>query len=106
MRPVELATLLSLLLCVPAAADPGASEKQALRHLVQQDCGSCHGMTLKGGLGGPLLPGALEGKDADALAEVILHGIEGTPMPGWKGLLSPSEARWIAAELKKGSFVE
>ncbi|MDX1710312.1 MAG: cytochrome c [Rhodovibrionaceae bacterium] len=106
MRPVELAVVFLLIVPASAAAEPGASDRQALRHLVLQDCGSCHGMTLKGGLGGPLLPGALEGKDADALAEVILHGIEGTPMPGWKGLLSPSEARWIAAELKKGSFVE
>ena len=32
----------------------------ALSYLVRQDCGSCHGMTLKGGLGQSLRPAALK----------------------------------------------
>ena len=59
-------------------------------------------MTLKGGLGSPLLPQALDGIPAESLAEIILNGIPGTPMPPWAGLLSADEAGWIATELKKG----
>lgn len=33
-------------------------EKQLI-HMVKQDCGSCHVMTLKGGLGPTLLPKAM-----------------------------------------------
>ena len=28
-----------------------APDPKVLEHLVKQDCGSCHGLTLKGGLG-------------------------------------------------------
>ncbi|MBT9293063.1 c-type cytochrome [Prosthecodimorpha staleyi] len=85
---------------LPRAAEPRAV--RPLEDLVRQDCGSCHGLTLKGGLGPPLLPAALDGKPAEALAEVILDGIPGTPMPPWRGLLDDGEARRIAAMLKKG----
>ena len=92
-----------LLTAAPAfAATPSSVRQEALRHMVRQDCGSCHGMTLKGGLGSPLLPQALEGIPAEHLAEIILNGIPGTPMPPWAGLLSADEAGWIANELKKG----
>jgi hypothetical protein len=38
-------------------ADPTPRQRQKeLIHLVRQDCGSCHGMTLQGGLGPALLP--------------------------------------------------
>lgn len=84
------------------AATPSPNRQEALRHMVRQDCGSCHGMTLKGGLGSPLLPQALDGIPAESLAEIILNGIPGTPMPPWAGLLSADEAGWIANELKKG----
>ena len=88
-----------------AAADPLPAERQAaLTYLVRQDCGSCHGMTLKGGLGRPLLPETLEGAEAEALAEIILDGIPGTPMPPWRGLLSEAEALWIAQGLKRGTI--
>ncbi len=75
---------------------------RALVHLVRQDCGSCHGITLQGGLGTPLLPETLEGRDADVLAEIILDGIPDTPMPPWRGQLSKAEALWIARRLKEG----
>jgi len=77
-------------------------ERHKLVHLVRQDCGACHGMTLKGGLGKPLLPDALAGRDADTLASIILDGIPGTPMPPWRGLLTEQQARWIARRLKEG----
>ena len=87
-----------------AEGAPSPERQAALAYLVRQDCGSCHGMTLKGGLGRPLLPYALEGAEAEALAEVILDGIPGTPMPPWRGQLSEAEALWIARALKQGTI--
>lgn len=75
-----------------------------LTHIVKQDCGSCHGMTLKGGLGVAILPDDLEGKSVEYLTFVILNGRANTAMPPWKAILTPQEAQWIAEQLKEGSF--
>lgn len=75
-----------------------------LNEMVREDCGSCHGMTLKGGLGRPLLPEYFEGRDAGTIAEIILDGIPGTAMPPWRGLLSEAEVAWIAVALKDGKI--
>jgi cytochrome c55X len=85
-----------------AAADPVPARRAELVELVRQDCGSCHGLTLKGGLGPSLEPAAMAGKDAAQLEFVILHGRRGTPMPPWRGFLTESEARWIVEALKQG----
>jgi cytochrome c55X len=85
-----------------AAADPVPARRAELVELVRQDCGSCHGLTLKGGLGPSLEPAAMAGKDAAQLELVILHGRRGTPMPPWRGFLTESEARWIVEALKQG----
>jgi cytochrome c55X len=87
------------LLGAPAWAGPDA---QALARLVQQDCGSCHGLSLKGGLGPDIRAGSLGHHDAASLQAVILDGIPGTPMPPWRPLLSAAEAAWIADYLLKG----
>jgi cytochrome c55X len=79
-----------------------ASRERELTHLVRQDCGSCHGMTLKGGLGGSLLPENLTDVDSKGIASIILDGVPGKPMPPWQGLLSKEEALWIADKLKTG----
>lgn len=86
------------LLAAPAFAEPDA---QALERLVKQDCGSCHGLTLKGGLGPDIRARALARYQRDGLASVILDGIPGTPMPPWRPLLSDEEAAWIAEYLLK-----
>lgn len=76
-------------------------ERQAeLRHLLVHDCGSCHGLRLTGGLGPPLTPVTLAGKESPALAIIIRQGLPGTPMPPWKAMLSDEEARWLADYLK------
>ena len=75
-----------------------------LTDFVQQDCGSCHGLTLEGGLGGPLLPENLEHMDTMVIQEVILGGLPGTAMPPWRGFLKPQEAAFIAEGLKTGAF--
>lgn len=97
--------LAALLICcaVPAWAAPDAQRQAELTHLVRQDCGSCHGMTLKGGLGSPLLPGALQALPDEALEQTILDGRPGTPMPPWRNLLSEEDVRWIVRYLKDDS---
>ncbi|MFV0410278.1 MAG: c-type cytochrome [Paracoccus sp. (in: a-proteobacteria)] len=78
------------------------SRADELRHMVKQDCGSCHGLRLTGGLGKPITPEALEGYDPEGLAGLILDGMPGTAMPPWRPLLSEAEARWIADYLLEG----
>ena len=95
--------LLALLAGDPAVAQvpDGAREAQLVR-MVRQDCGSCHGMTLAGGLGPALTREALADKPLDSLAATIYHGRPGTPMPPWRSMLSTGEARWIAERLLAG----
>nr|WP_254899288.1 cytochrome c [Thalassococcus arenae] len=87
----------------PVWSDSSAPDPAALSRLVHQDCGSCHGLTLKGGLGPDLRAETLQHYDADVLKSVILDGIPGTPMPPWRPLLTEAEAEWIAQYLLKGS---
>jgi cytochrome c55X len=77
-------------------------EQVQLVRLVRQDCGSCHGMSLQGGLGTPLTRAALNGKPAEYLAATILYGRPGTAMPPWKTLLTEGQAQWIADRLLEG----
>lgn len=80
-----------------------APARQAeLVHLLRQDCGSCHGLTLKGGLGPPLLPVTLRGKDREGLIVTVLEGRPGTPMPPWKDLLGEAEVRFLVDLLLEG----
>lgn len=79
-----------------------AERRVELISMVRQDCGSCHGMTLKGGLGPSLLPEALKDKPADYLKSIILHGRPDTAMPPWQRFLSEAEAEWIVSNLQKG----
>jgi cytochrome c55X len=89
-----------------AAYVPSAARRGELIALVRQDCGSCHGLTLKGGLGPALLPDALAGKATDSLTATIMQGRPGTAMPPWHRFLSEQEAQWIVANLQKGFPVE
>lgn len=84
------------------AATAIAPERQAqLEHMIIQDCGSCHGLTMKGGLGKPITPDALSGMDPAGLAAIILDGVPGTAMPPWRPLITEAEALWIAEYLMK-----
>nr|WP_254438747.1 cytochrome c [Ruegeria arenilitoris] len=71
----------------------------ALKRLVHQDCGSCHGLSLKGGLGPDLRSQTLQHYDPDVLTGVILDGIPDTAMPPWRPLITEEEAEWIARYL-------
>jgi cytochrome c55X len=79
------------------------SRVRSLEHMLLQDCGSCHGLHLTGGLGPALTPQVLSGKPAGYLREVILNGVPGTAMPPWKPLLTPAEAEWLANRLLEGN---
>ena len=101
----ELVAIALALAAFPALAGGLPSEDLSpgraaeLERLVRQDCGSCHGMTLKGGLGSDLRAETLAGTAPEALAEIVLDGIPGTAMPPWRPLLSEGEALWIAEYL-------
>ncbi|AQQ07915.1 cytochrome C556 (plasmid) [Roseibium algicola] len=101
-----LKTLLTIAFCLLAITSLALAEEQeapaALVNLVRQDCGSCHGMTLKGGLGPDIRPDALGHYDIDTLSTVVLDGIPKTAMPPWRPILSEADARKIAEYLLKG----
>lgn len=83
---------------------PGSARKRELTRLVLQDCGSCHGMRLTGGLGPPLTHDVIAGKPRDAMVATIIHGRHGTPMPPWRGLLTEADAGWIVDRLREGGL--
>ncbi|MBK7050974.1 MAG: cytochrome c [Rhodoferax sp.] len=83
-----------------ATMDP--ARRTELVRLVRQDCGSCHGLTLQGGLGPALLPETLKDKPVENLKFVIMQGRPGTAMPPWKRFLTEAEAQWIVENLQKG----
>lgn len=86
----------------PYSSDPAPARRSELINLVRQDCGSCHGLTLKGGLGPALLPETLGDKPVESLTATILQGRPGTPMPPWKPFMTEAEAQWIVNQLLKG----
>lgn len=81
---------------------PSPERSRELIRMVRQDCGSCHGLTLRGGLGSPLLPETLRDKPPEGLVQTILMGRPGTAMPPWKTFLNEAEADWIVAQLLRG----
>lgn len=98
--------LLSLTVAAVRAADrmppPSAERVATLSTLLTQDCGSCHGLSRKGGLGPSLTPDAIAGQDDDVLVDTILMGRTGTAMPPWDALLTRSDALWMVGQLRKG----
>lgn len=100
--PEALSVLCVLAAISAQAGETGRTDVAKLTHLVRQDCGGCHGLTLKGGLGKPLTAEHLAQWDSDQLVHIILNGVPGTPMPGWRPLMTEAEARWIADTLKQG----
>ena len=99
-----------LLAGVAAVATLGAAHAEApapermreLVHMVRQDCGSCHGLTLQGGLGPALTPEALREKPAEGLVITVMSGRPGTPMPPFRGILSEEDAVWVIDQLMRG----
>jgi len=100
------AGVLMLTMATPGHADIVPERKHALRHLLLQDCGSCHGLTLRGGLGPPLTRAALAGRSPRDLRDVILNGRPGTPMPPWKPFMTEAEAAWLVEQLLHGEIAD
>lgn len=91
-----------LLLVIPINAlafEPTVEREDVLRNLLKHDCGACHGITLKGGLGPPLLAESLKEKSDDYLLKTIRDGRTGTAMPPWKPFLSREETLWLIQNL-------
>ncbi len=92
----------ALIFTVSAVADePGLQRQQELKNMLAQDCGACHGLTLKGGLGPSLLTDALLNKSDEFLVQTILEGRKGTAMPPWKPFITEQEAFWLVQKLLK-----
>ncbi|NJL24299.1 MAG: cytochrome c [Calothrix sp. SM1_5_4] len=75
-----------------------------LRRLVRHDCGSCHGLTLRGGLGPELSQERIRKLSDTYLFEVIKNGKAGTAMPPWKAILTDPEIKTIIVYLKDGDL--
>lgn len=107
---LKTASVLALLLVVSGvsaaqeALDP--QRQQELGYVLKHDCGSCHGMTLKGGLGPSLLPELLQGKGhtVESLSVIIRSGVPGTAMPPWGPILKEQDIRWLATQLLKSDL--
>jgi cytochrome c55X len=100
---VGLLTMQMLSQAATAEVDP--ARQNELLYFIKHDCGSCHGMTLKGGLGPALLPETLSGKPKDFLVTTIMEGRKNTAMPPWKTMLSKDDAIWITEQLQSGSVL-
>lgn len=86
---------------ISMAGEPSQDRQDTLRNMLKQDCGACHGLTLKGGMGPALLPDSLDGKSDEFLVATILNGRKGTAMPPWRPFISHDEAAWLLRILRK-----
>lgn len=105
----KLNTLFLLLTCssllfasVNAQGEISEQRSAELHNLLIQDCGSCHGMTMKGGLGPALTPDVLKNKSRKMIEFTISNGRPGTPMPPWNKILTKQEISWLVNTLYAG----
>jgi cytochrome c55X len=107
LKPTML--LIAAVLAVTAFTPPtelSVKRQGELLYILEQDCGSCHGLTMKGGLGPALTLEAMRDRTLDDLTHMILDGVPGTPMPPWRPLLSEQEALFMAQVIKSGDKVK
>ncbi|MCK4842633.1 MAG: cytochrome c [Methylococcales bacterium] len=83
------------------AKEPSEQRQKELLNMLKHDCGSCHGLTLKGGLGPSLLVDALKNKTDDFLVKTIREGRKGTAMPPWKPFMTEQETLWLVQKVLK-----
>lgn len=83
-----------------AAELPSSERQQELMRLLLADCGSCHGLTMNGGLGPPLRKENLAAKPDEYIFTVIREGMAGTPMPPWNRFLNDADVRWMVDVLR------
>lgn len=92
--------IILILACNPLRATAQRFSDSELGALLKNDCGSCHGLTRKGGLGPPLLPRALQNKTDEYLFTVIQYGIPNTAMPAWKRILNREETLRLIRQIR------
>lgn len=85
-------------------AEISPSRQKAITYTVKQDCGSCHGLTLAGGLGPDLRAARLHTLPPEYLFAVIKNGIADTPMPPWQRFFTDEEIQWIVEQLQAGTL--
>lgn len=102
LATVALLLLVSGAWAAAADAQPDPKRQTELKNLLVQDCGSCHGLTFRGGLGPSLRPEVLAGKPTAFLVATILYGRPGTPMPPWHPFMNEAEAAWLVEQLRMG----
>jgi cytochrome c55X len=103
MHRIILAAVIAVIWVAPTqAGDPPAPRQKELLYLLEQDCGSCHGLTMKGGLGPALLPRDIANKPDEGLVDAILQGRPGTPMPPWEFEITEEEAFWMVRQMRNG----
>lgn len=93
--------LILLLSTVVVADEVSPQRQQELSNMLKHDCGSCHGLPPKGGLGPSLMPDALADKNDAILMDAIQNGRAGTAMPPWKQFLSIDESLWLIGQLRQ-----
>jgi cytochrome c553 len=81
-----------------------AKSNEELIYIVKHDCGSCHGMTLKGGLGPSLLSERMKLQPLEVIKNTIMMGRANTAMPPWQNLLSHEDIEKIAILLREGEI--
>lgn len=101
-RAPVLGTLLVTLLAPLAMAELPPERERQLDNLLLQDCGSCHGLRMTGGLGPALTRDALADKPRASLIATVTHGRSGTAMPGWNALLDEQDIAWLVDRLLEG----
>ena len=103
---MQLIALIALSLLLSSqgalASDISSARESELLNLLKHDCGSCHGLSLKGGLGPALTPNVMRQKPIEYITATILYGRSGTPMPPWRPFMSEGEANWLAQRIKEG----
>ncbi|PCK02571.1 MAG: secretion protein HlyD [Alteromonadaceae bacterium] len=96
-----------LLLASPLsqAAEPsGEAENKPLKveSLFQQNCASCHGATLSGGMAGSLLDDKwLQDGEEKTLKNIIQNGDGKAGMPAWKAALDEDQIRALVIYIKE-----
>ena len=78
----------------------------AAGQLYETNCVPCHGANREGvsGLGPTLIPQSLAALSDTEIRDAISNGRPGTPMIGWKGILSPEEIDALVQLVKHTSL--
>ena len=87
--------LLILAVCLPAALPQSAPDRGAA--VFRTNCAFCHGLTGQGGRGPDLTrKEKVHGNTAEAIRDVIQHGVPGTTMPAFSRMDKQDLAALVA----------